>query len=417
MHICIFQTGEPLHIDIGNYRPMRAMLLADELLKEGNKVTIISSSFFHQRKIFRSKSFKKVNLQENFSIILIPSLGYKKHIGFKRLFDHIVLSINLYQFLRNNKKFKPDKVFIGYPPIESSFVIMNWAKKNNIPIMLDVKDNWPENFIEALPNFLKKFGRFLLFPYFILTTYIFNNADAVSSITKSFINWIKTFENKQNKTFSKSIYFVSPLVRKKIIFNQKILKEATEFWHKKGINIIEKKHFSFVGSLSNSFDFKFILNISNFLITKYPNYIFIICGTGDKYLELKQLFSNSPNVMLVGEIDKYKASILIKHSVASLAPYLNNQNFQNSIPNKVIESLENSVPFITNTQGELKKMIEEFDNGIFLDKDLKDIEKISSLIENKEFLNNLQRNSFKSYEALFNFEKTYQKIICNLKKI
>ena len=128
MHICIFQTGEPLHIDIGNYRPMRAMLLADELLKEGNKVTIISSSFFHQRKIFRSKSFKKVNLQENFSIILIPSLGYKKHIGFKRLFDHIFLSINLYQFLRNNKKFKPDKVFIGYPPIESSFVIMNWAK-------------------------------------------------------------------------------------------------------------------------------------------------------------------------------------------------------------------------------------------------------------------------------------------------
>ena len=55
--------------------------------------------------------------------------------------------------------------------------------------------------------------------------------------------------------------------------------------------------------------------------------------------------------MLVGEIDKYKASILIKHSVASLAPYLNNQNFQNSIPNKVIESLENSVPFITNKRG------------------------------------------------------------------
>ena len=151
-------------------------------------------------------------------------------------------------------------------------------------------------------------------------------------------------------------------------------------------------------------------------MTKVKN-ITAIFKRNSYFLELKRLFSNTPNVMLLGEIDKYKASILIKHSVASLAPYLNNQNFQNSIPNKVIESLENSVPFITNTQGELKKMIEEFDNGIFLDKDLKDIEKISSLIENKEFLNNLQRNSFKSFEALFNFEKTYQKIICNLKKI
>jgi glycosyltransferase involved in cell wall biosynthesis len=283
--------------------------------------------------------------------------------------------------------------------------------------MLDVKDNWPENFIEAFPNFFKKFARLILFPYFKLTSYIFNNADAISSITTSFINWIKSFQNKQNKNFNESKYFVSPLVRKKIIFNPKSLKEAIDFWNKKGINVIEKKHFSFVGSLSNSFDFKFILKISNFLITKHPNYIFIICGTGDKYLELKQLFSNSPNVMLVGEIDKYKASILIKHSVASLAPYLNNQNFQNSIPNKVIESLENSVPFITNTEGELRKLIEVFDNGIFLEKDLKNIEKISNLIENKELLNNLKRNSFNSYQELFNFEKTYQKIIFNLKKI
>ena len=396
---------------------MRAMLLADELLKEGHKVTIISSSFFHQRKTFRSKSFKKVNVKENLTIVLIPSLGYKKHIGFKRLLDHIILSINLYKFLSKNKKFKPDKVFLGYPPIESSFVIINWAKKNNIPIMLDVKDNWPENFIEAFPNFLKKFARFILFPYFKLSSNIFNNADAISSITNSFINWIKSFQNKKNKNFNESKFFVSPLVRKKIIFKPKNLKEAIDFWNKKGINVLEKKHFSFVGSLSNSFDFKLILNISNYLISRYPNYIFIICGTGDKYIELKKLFSNKSNVMLIGEIDKYKASILIKNSVASLAPYLNNQNFQNSIPNKVIESLENSVPFITNTQGELKKMIEEFDNGIFLDKDLKDIKKISNLIEDKEFLNNLKKNSFNSYQELFNFEKTYQKIILNLKKI
>ena len=39
------------------------------------------------------------------------------------------------------------------------------------------------------------------------------------------------------------------------------------------------------------------------------------------------------------------------------------------------------------------------------------------LIENKVFLNNLKRNSFNSYEALFDFEKTFKKIICILKKI
>ena len=58
MHICIFQTGEPLHIDEGYYRPMRAMLLANKLLENGHKVTLISSTFFHQRKVFRHKNQK-----------------------------------------------------------------------------------------------------------------------------------------------------------------------------------------------------------------------------------------------------------------------------------------------------------------------------------------------------------------------
>ena len=77
MHICIFQTGEPLHIDSGNYRPMRAMLLANELIKSGHKVTIISSSFFHQRKSFRSKSSKEINFNKELRIVLINSSGYK----------------------------------------------------------------------------------------------------------------------------------------------------------------------------------------------------------------------------------------------------------------------------------------------------------------------------------------------------
>ena len=85
MHICIFQTGEPLHIDEGNYRPMRAILLADKLLENGHEVTIISSSFYHQRKIFRTTGFKSIIPKKNLTINLIPSTGYRKHIGLKRL--------------------------------------------------------------------------------------------------------------------------------------------------------------------------------------------------------------------------------------------------------------------------------------------------------------------------------------------
>ena len=53
--------------------------------------------------------------------------------------------------------------------------------------MLDVKDNWPENFIEPFPKILNKFARLLLLPYFKLAKYIFNHSDSITSITNSLL--------------------------------------------------------------------------------------------------------------------------------------------------------------------------------------------------------------------------------------
>ena len=68
------------------------------------------------------------------------------------------------------------------------------------------------------------------------------------------------------------------------------------------------------------------------------------------------------------------------------------------------------MPFITKTEGELKNLIEEYQNGIFLNK----FDDIIQLIEDKEYLNMLRKNALKSYKKLFNFEMTYENIIFNL---
>lgn len=392
---------------------MRAMLLANELIKSGHKVTIISSSFFHQRKSFRSKSSKEINFNKELRIVLINSSGYKKHISLSRILDHIILSLNLQRFLKKNPDFLPDRVFLGYPPIETSFVIIKWAKKNNIPVMLDVKDNWPENFIDPFPKNTKKFVRLLLLPYFKIAKYIFNNANYISSITKSFINWIDLISN--NKYGIKNTnYLIAPLVREKIFITKKMESQYMKFWKQKDINISCGKYFLFIGSLSNAFDFELIYEISNLLISTHSEYFFLICGTGDKYEKLKSLFENSKNVFLFGEIDKYNASFLVRNAIATLAPYQNNPNFKNSIPNKVIESLEHGVPFITCTEGELKSLIQKYKNGIYLNRNKLDISKILKLINNKEYLERLRENASKSYQNSFDFKKTYQEIIFKL---
>ena len=416
MHIWIFQTGEPLHIDQGDYRPMRAMLLADALIERDHKVTIISSAFFHQRKTFRSKTFKTIKVKKNLIIELLPSIGYKKHIGIKRLLDHLILSFNLYRFLKNRNDFLPDRIFLGYPPIETAFVMIRWAKKFNIPVMLDIKDNWPDNFIDPFPKKYKKLAKIFIYPYIFLAKFIFTNSDQITTITESFVTWIKLFSKSKNKMFGnfKGKYHVFPLVRRKIYLSKQQHKDANFFWLNKKINILEGKQFVFVGSLSNSFDFNFIFELASFLLKKYPEYKFIICGTGDKLKELNKLFSHLNNVFLIGEVNKYNSSLLIRKAVATLAPYKSSKNFESSIPNKVIESLENKIPFITRTKGDLKDLIDKYNNGVYLDDKMSNLDQVIRLIEDVKFRKLLCENAFKCYEKLFNFEKAYSKIITNI---
>ena len=125
MLVWILQTGEPLHSDNDNSRPMRVINLSNTLVKKGHNVVIWSSSFYHQKKIQRAKSYKKIFINKKLEIRLIPSPGYKKNIGLQRLFDHFKLAYNLKKKLDVEKKL-PDVAFVGYPPIETAFIMTSW---------------------------------------------------------------------------------------------------------------------------------------------------------------------------------------------------------------------------------------------------------------------------------------------------
>ena len=95
MNIFIFQTGEPLHCDYPKKRPMRAINLSNAFSQRNHKVTLISSSFFHQEKKHRSLKLAKKKINKNLDIVLIPSPGYKNNVSLTRLFDHFVYFLRI----------------------------------------------------------------------------------------------------------------------------------------------------------------------------------------------------------------------------------------------------------------------------------------------------------------------------------
>ena len=407
MLVWILQTGEPLHIDDKIIRQMRAINLSNKLLDAGHSVVLWSSAFDHQNKIHRSNNYKVIKINNNLEVRLIPSRGYSKHIGFERLFDHGQMAWNLRKLLKIEKSI-PDVAFIGYPPIETAFIMSSWLKRKNVPTLLDIKDLWPSIFLEIFPKFLKPFVRVLLNPYYNLAKRTMREVDGISAVSESFLKWSLTFANKSSGPFDT----ITKLTTVKPKSDKNNLIAIDKYWQKLNIKSGAPKVF-FIGTFSTGFDFDHICSAAEII----KECQFVLCGNGPRLDEIKKKMRHLPNVMFPGWIDQSQLEVLANMSIASIAPYKNIQNFTLNIPNKIIDSLSLGVPILSPLKGEVASMIKKNNIGITYDSNTALIECINSLINNNFLQKKMSKNARMLYEKEFNFDNVYNKLVEHLENM
>ena len=404
MNIWIFQTGEPLHCDDSNYRPMRAINLSNKLIEAGHDVVLWSSSFNHQDKAHRSKKYKVIRQNNNLEIRLIPSRGYQKHIGFDRLIDHVQLAWNLKKILKVEKTI-PDVVFIGYPPIETAAVMSRWLKERKVPTLLDVKDLWPSIFVDAFPAILSPIVRILFHPYFYFAKRTIRDVDGISTMSLGFLNWCLSFADK-SKGVNDRVVRLTTLNSEANISE---LSSAELWWSELGVNPDGPKVF-FTGTFSTAFDFNQI-----YIAAKSINSCqFILCGHGPCLDQVKELMRDLPNVIFPGWIDRFQMESLANMSLATLAPYKNVKNFTLNIPNKIVDSLLLGLPILSPLTGEVESLISNRKVGFTYNNNNPLASCIQSLVDDDKLQNLMSINAKRLYEEEFEFNKVYGGLVDHL---
>ncbi len=412
LKIWILQTGEPLQIDEENSRPMRAMNLSNYLLDKGHDVTLLSAAFNHRLKKHRSRIKKEYKLSEKFKIILIPSPGYKKNVSIQRLYDHLILAKNLKNILEK-KKDKPDVIFLGFPPIEINYVMSIWSKKNNIPYLIDIKDQWPQFFVDVSPYLMKPFIRFFFSPYFYLTKKIINEASAVTANSNSFLSWSLNFSNRPKRDED----IVIPLTVQSN--KSKYDHESLLWWEKKGINISKKKSVIFIGSHYPSLDLDTVIDAACILKKRNIECDIIICGSGELTSHLKKKSKNMSNVFFPGWVNNNQISCIHKFCFASLSPFRNVDNYLVNIPNKVVDSLANGLPILSPLKGEVSKLIKQNHIGMVYEESSGHslAHQILLLFSNNALQIEMSKNARLLYEKQFSYDKVYGKLATLLEKL
>ena len=392
---------------------MRAINLSNALLKKGHSVTLLSSCFNHQHKTFREKKLTLKVINKNFKVILINSIGYKNNLGLKRLLDHFILAFNLGVFLTTSKLKRPDIVFIGYPPIETAFILSLWLNFRKIPYILDIKDQWPHIFHRVIPNRISLLGKIIIAPYYMLFNYSVKKAKSITSTSEEFINW--TYRNSSRK-FS-PIDIPLYLTSQPQVLNQSNLDQSKSFWEGNGIDVEKDSIFCFIGTLSNSFDFLEISKAAKMLDKENYNYKLVICGDGTSFDYTKKIFKNSTNVVFVGWIDKIKVSFLLSKSKAIIAPYIKSEDFECSIPNKILDSIALGIPILTTLNGEVKSKIINYGAGLNCNSKLEWYTNMIKLLTNDNFQKAMSERALNLYKSRYEYKMVYDSYINHLETI
>lgn len=409
MNVWIVTIGEPTLLDHKDSRLLRSEILCDKLVKKGNNVTFFNSTFHHVEKIHRYKKNTIIKYNDKLKYIFIKSLGYKKNISLTRLIDHIFIASKFKNLIKTLEK--PDIILCSMPTIELAFQSVKYGNNNNIPVIIDIRDLWPDIFYLYQKSNLKKLIFRLIFSYsnFKLRNAL-SNCSSIIGITDPIVKWAES-KTKTNNFIKNKSFFLTKHFNNNTDQNLEI---AAEFWDNLGV-VNSDFNISLCASFNSVIDFDTIINAASLLNNTNPNVKFILCGDGEKFDTIRKQTSEHKNIIVPGWINSSQIEILMLRSKFGLLPYRNTFDFKMSIPNKVSEYLSYGLPVLTCLKGSVEDLITEHKCGVvYIESDPIDLAKKVRNNVKYYYNNTFKKNAFILYKNKFEPNNIYENMYNHL---
>lgn len=403
MNIWLLQASEPMPVVNSEERLLRMGMIAQELDKRKHKIIWFANTFDHFQKKQLYDKDTIINVNGNYSLYLIHANGYKKNISISRIMNHRKIAKKFAKIAKTLEK--PDLIYVSFPTIDYAEEAVKYGKEHKVPVIVDVRDLWPDIFYHNLPKVLS----FIASPYIKWmnhkTKRIMKDAYAINAVSEEMVNWgLKKGERLKQE---KDRYFYIGYEQPKSVISE----EQQELINKEKFNI------SFFATINNQFDYEKIVQLAKELEEKDKSIIINICGDGPQLEGLKEKTKGLSNVCLLGWLDKEKLNYVLKNSKVGLAPYKNTFDFQMSVSNKFAEYISYRLPILLTSEGYMKTLIEKYECGFSSQDMSKMSEFIIKIKSNPKEYERMSDNARNLYEKEFIAEKIYKELVDYLEKI
>jgi glycosyltransferase involved in cell wall biosynthesis len=411
MRVWIITIGEPLPTDTGQQRLLRSGILAGALDAGGHEVTWWSSTFNHMLKVHRQSDAVEHQITPRLRLKLLHSVSYEHNISFKRILNHRGIARQFADMATSEPR--PDVILCSYPTIENSDAATRFGAERGIPVVLDVRDQWPEVFLSLAPAGLRWAARLALWPLFQTGAKALRRATAVTGVTEKFVDWGVRYASRVRGPWDTSF----PMAYPDTAPTSEAIAEAERFWNEQDVPGNYKFIACFFGTLGRQFELDAVIEAARNL--RSEGVLFVLCGTGDRLNHYKNLAGDCPNVMFPGWMDAPQIWTLMRKASIGLAPYPSEANYADNMPNKPLEYLSAGLPIVSSLRGGLEQLLEHNCCGLtYRNKDAADLaSKILVLKQDPGLLARMSDNAANTFRSHFKAEDVYGRMVAYLETI
>lgn len=327
----------------------------DYLAKHGHEVYVLTSFPNHPlRKIFEGYKnqwcFKEK--YQDLTIIRSWTLIFNSIKFVPRLLNYLSFALSSYF---NSKKIPAvDLIIVSVPQIFIGFSGLKIVRRRNIPLVLDIRDLWPEAVLST--GYMKRGVIYWFFRRRAKHLYAQANCLIVNSPALK-QHLITDYGISLNK-----IFYISNGVDVDL-FNQEVDASFIE----RQYNLFDTLVVSYIGLLGFAQNPEIIIETAKLLQdNKDIKFLFVGAGPLEQKLKIKVKKLKLDNVIFTGLIPHTEINKYVAISDICLVPYKNDPVFKENIPSKMFEYMAAKKPIIINLEGEASRMIQEAQAGLLV---------------------------------------------------
>ncbi|BFO66786.1 glycosyltransferase family 4 protein [Chryseobacterium sp. S0630] len=359
----------------------RSYWLAQELIKNGHKVTMLTSSskFSEDVKVVEIDGIEVVYIKEDYDQNMSVSRRLKAFLKF--MYKSSVLGL---------KQKDIDLVIATSTPLTIGIpaLILKWFKKK--PFVFEVRDLWPEVPIQmgAIKNsWTIKTTR-------LLEKVIYKNASRVIALSPGMQAGVVKYIPKEKTSMIPN------------------MAKMDEFWPRgKNDQLMEKldlKKDSFkivhFGSLGLANGAHTIVESAKLLNNREDiEFLFVGGGSTEKDLVDEVEKNNLKNVKFLGKFPMTDVSEIVNFSDVSMISFLDIPILYTNSPNKLFDSLSAGKPIIVNSAGWTKDIAEKYHCGYYVNPNRPEelVQKVLYLKDNPELVKEMGQNARELAETVY----------------